>query len=157
METFLVQEASDPICSWRSMQLGCCKGIFNFSFGWSSNQQFVIAGRSATRRSATRRSATRCSATMAFSYQDVQLPRTFSYHDLQLPQTKLSVFSLLYASTQRRKPEPRGMARQYLRTFERVPVNKELLTRSVLVNTKLLTGTVPVSNLFHLFLTHFLN
>ena len=30
-------------------------------------------------------------------------------------------------------------------TFERVPVNKELLTETVLVNKKLLTETVPVN------------
>ena len=59
-------------------------------------------------------------------------------------------FSIVrHASTQRRTPAPRGMASQHLRTFERVPVNKELLTRTVPVNKKSLTGTVPVSNLFH--------
>ena len=33
-------------------------------------------------------------------------------------------------------------------TFERVPVNKELFTETVLGNKKLFTGTVPISNLF---------
>ena len=45
------------------------------------------------------------------------------------------------------------MASQYLRTFERVPVNKELLTGTVPVNKNLLTGTVLVNNLFFI---HFL-
>ena len=59
------------------------------------------------------------------------------------------LFSIVrHASTQLRMPAPRGMASQHLRTFERVPVNKELLTGTVLVNKKLLTGTVPVNNLF---------
>ena len=40
------------------------------------------------------------------------------------------------------------MASQHLWTFERVPVNKELLTGTVPVNKKLLTGSVPVNNLF---------
>ena len=34
-----------------------------------------------------------------------------------------------HASTQCRMPAPRGMASQHLRTFERVPVNKSLLTK----------------------------
>ena len=44
--------------------------------------------------------------------------------------------------------EPRDMASQHLRTFERVLVNKELLTSTVSVNTKLLIGTVLVNKLF---------
>ena len=56
-------------------------------------------------------------------------------------QARRSFFSIVrHASTQRRTPAPRGMASQHLRTFERVPVNKELLTGTVLVNKKLLTG-----------------
>ena len=45
-------------------------------------------------------------------------------------------------------PAPRGMASQHLWTFERIPVNKELLTGTVPVNKKILTGTVPINNLF---------
>ena len=37
------------------------------------------------------------------------------------------------------------MASQHLWTFERVPVNKELLTGTVPVNKELLTGTDPVN------------
>ena len=59
-------------------------------------------------------------------------------------------FSLLYGTPANisRKPATGGMASQHLRTFERVPVNKELLTGTVPVNKKLLTGTVLVNNLF---------
>ena len=53
-----------------------------------------------------------------------------------------------HSSTKHRMPAPRGMASHHLRTFERVPVNKELLTGTVPVNKKLLTGTVPVNNLY---------
>ena len=46
-----------------------------------------------------------------------------------------SSFSIVrQTSAQCRTPTPRGMASQHIRTFERVPVNKELLTGSVLVN-----------------------
>ena len=49
------------------------------------------------------------------------------------------VYSIVWhASTKLRTPLPRGMASQHLRTFERVLVNKELLT-----------GT-RVNNLFHI-------
>ena len=46
------------------------------------------------------------------------------------------------ASTHRRTPAPRGMASQHLQTFERFPVNKSLLTRTVLANKSILTGSV---------------
>ena len=44
-----------------------------------------------------------------------------------------------------RTPAPRGMASHYLRTFERVPVNKSLLTGTFPANKSLLTGTVPAN------------
>ena len=46
-------------------------------------------------------------------------------------------FFLYCTACQHRTQAPRGMASQHLLTFERVPVNK-----------KLLTGTVPVNSLF---------
>ena len=56
------------------------------------------------------------------------------------------VFSLLYGtpapSVERQHPEA------WPARFERVPVNKELLTGTVPVNKKLLAGTVLDSNLF---------
>ena len=52
-------------------------------------------------------------------------------------------FSIIrHASTQLRMPVPRGMASQHLLTFERVLINKELLTRPPVTR-------VPVNNLFH--------
>ena len=53
-----------------------------------------------------------------------------------------------HASTQSSTPAPRGIASQHLRTFERVLVNKELLTGTVPFNKKLFTGSVLVNNLF---------
>ena len=57
-------------------------------------------------------------------------------------QIRLSFFSLLYGTPSNisRKPATEGMDAQHLRTFERVPANKELLT-----------GTVLVSNIFLIF------
>ena len=57
-------------------------------------------------------------------------------------QSRLSFFLsiVLHASTKLRTPAPRGMAGQHLRTFERDPVNKELLTGTrVLVNNLFLS------------------
>ena len=55
-------------------------------------------------------------------------------------------FSLLYG-TQAPSAKNHHTEAWPAKTFERVPVNKELLTETVLVNKKLLTGTVPVNKL----------
>ena len=72
-------------------------------------------------------------------------------------QIRLSVFSLLYGTpaTISRKPATGGMASQHLRTFERMHAKAVCVRKRVPVNKELLTGTVLVNNLFLIFNPHF--